>query len=88
MIIFSDASKTDKDKSSVEEVRSYIKLIKGFKSCRVIERESNYGLAKNIIEGVTEVIDNFGRVIVLEDDLLTSDNFLCFINESLEYYKD
>lgn len=88
LIIFSDASKTDKDRSSIQEVRDYLNCIKGFKNCIVIKREENYGLAKNIIEGVTEIINKYGKVIVLEDDLLTSKNFLCYMNASLVYYQN
>ena len=87
LIIFSDGSKTDKDENEVQELRNYLRSIKGFNSCTVIEREENYGLAKNIIEGVTEVINRSGKVIVLEDDLATSKNFLCYMNESLEHYR-
>jgi hypothetical protein len=88
LIIFSDAGKSDIDYKKVHNVRRYLKSIKGFKSCTLIEREINFGLAKNIIEGVTEVINSDGKVIVLEDDLLTSKNFLCFMNAALEYYQD
>jgi hypothetical protein len=88
LIIFSDASKSDIDDKKVHNVRCYLKSIKGFKSCTLIEREINFGLAKNIIEGVTEVINSTGKVIVLEDDLLTSKNFLCFMNEALKYYQE
>lgn len=88
LIVFSDGWKTDKDEKLVQKVRAYLKSVKGFNSCLVIERKANFGLARNIIEGVTEVINKFGKVIVLEDDLLTSKNFLCYMNECLEYYKD
>lgn len=88
LIVFSDASQKKKDEKSVQAVRDYLKSVKGFKSCTIIERKDNFGLAKNIIEGVTEIINKFGKVIVLEDDLLTSKNFLCYMNKSLDYYKD
>ncbi len=88
LIIFSDAWKTNKDEKLVQEVRDYLRSVKGFNSFTVVERKDNFGLAKNIMEGVTEVINKFGKIIVLEDDLLTSKNFLCYMNESLEYYKD
>jgi hypothetical protein len=88
LIIFSDASKSNIDDKKVQNVRRYLKSIKGFKSCTLIEREINFGLAKNIIEGVTEVVNSVGKVIVLEDDLLTSKNFLCFMNAALKYYQD
>ena len=87
LFIFSDSEKTPKDYENVKNVRNYIKSINGFKSMTVIERNHNYGLAKNIIEGVTEVINKYGKIIVLEDDLLTSKNFLVFMNQALDYYE-
>lgn len=88
LIIYSDAPKNDVVRKGVQETRQYIKNISGFKSLRIVERERNYGLANNIIEGVTSVANEFGRIIVLEDDLLTSPYFLKFMNEALEKYED
>lgn len=88
LFIFSDAPKSEKDEDAVKEVRKYIKSIKGFKEVIVIEREKNYGLAKNIIDGVTQVVNKYGKVIVLEDDIVTSPSFLKYMNEALEFYKD
>ena len=88
LIIFSDAPKTDRDSLTVHEVRNYIKSISGFKSIRIIERETNYGLATSITDGVTKVCSEFGRVIIMEDDLLTSPYFLQYMNEALDTYKD
>ncbi|MCH7827363.1 MAG: glycosyltransferase family 2 protein, partial [Bacteroidetes bacterium] len=70
------------------EVRKYIKSIVGFKSVKIIERENNLGLAESIISGVTEVINQYGKVIVLEDDLLTSKYFLKYMNDALEKYQN
>ena len=72
----------------MEETRSYIRNITGFKSLRIIERDRNFGLANNIIDGVTSIVNEFGRIIVLEDDLLTSPYFLKFMNEALSLYED
>ena len=80
VFIFSDYPKNDSAKYAVTAVRSYIKNVTGFKSVTVIERDENFGLAKSIKMGVSQVIKEFGRVIVLEDDLLTSQNFLNFMN--------
>ena len=88
VFIFSDYAKKEKDLESVNKVRSFLRSIDGFKSVTIIERQENYGLAKNIIEGVTEIINKYGKVIVLEDDLLTSKNFLCYMNQALDFYKD
>ena len=88
LIVFSDASKNDGTKEGVEETRLYLKTITGFKSVRIIEREKNFGLAINIVDGVTSVINEFGKIIVLEDDLLTSPYFLKYMNEAMNIYEN
>ena len=69
LIIYSDAPKNDQAWSSVQEVRDYIKTVDGFKSVKIIERDKNWGLAANIIDGVTEVVNQYGNIIVMEDDI-------------------
>lgn len=86
LVIFSDAAKNEKDIEKVELLRCYLDSVNGFKNVKLVKRETNYGLAKNIIEGVTDIINKYGKVIVLEDDLVTSRNFLCYINNALDYY--
>ena len=54
----------------------------------IIERAENWGLARNVIDGVSTVVNRHGRVIVLEDDLVVSPYFLRFMNEALETYAD
>lgn len=88
LIIYSDGPKTEADKDLVCAVRRYIKKIKGFKKIIITERDENLGLAKSIISGVTEVINQYGCVIVLEDDLVTSPYFLSYMNNALEKYKN
>jgi GT2 family glycosyltransferase len=88
LIIYSDAQKDKNDRKRVEETRQYIKAIKGFKSVTVIAREKNMGLANNIIDGVTSVVNKYGRVIVLEDDLESSPYMLKYFNEALNYYEN
>jgi hypothetical protein len=87
LFIFSDGAKSEKDESKVKEVREYIKTIKGFKKVTIIERKKNYGLATNIIDGVTKIVNIYGKIIVLEDDIVTSPYFLKFMNEALEFYE-
>ncbi len=70
------------------EVRSYIRSIAGFKSVAIVERERNFGLARSIIDGVTRVCEEYGRVIVVEDDLVTSPYFLIYMNDALALYQD
>jgi GT2 family glycosyltransferase len=84
--IISDASKHSEDVSKVEEVRSYIREISGFKQINIVERDRNHGLANNIISGVSEIINKYGKIIAVEDDLIVSHNFLCYMNSALEFY--
>jgi hypothetical protein len=88
LFIYSDGSKKESDIKSVAEVRDYVSTISGFKEINIILREKNLGLADSVISGVTEVIDKFGKAIVLEDDIVTSKYFLKFMNEALDFYKD
>jgi glycosyltransferase involved in cell wall biosynthesis len=88
LFIFSDGWKDEISKESVQCVRKFLTTIDGFKSVTVIERPENYGLAKSIITGVTDILDKYGRVIVLEDDLITSTNFLSYMNQALSFYRD
>lgn len=88
LIIYSDAPKNATAIDKVIEVRKYLYTIKGFKSIRIIEREKNYGLAKNIISGITDVLNDYNEVIVLEDDISVSPCFLQYMNEALERYKN
>ena len=88
LIIYSDHPRKDKDLDAVNKVREFLHKIDGFNSIKIIERKENYGLAKNIIQGVTEILDQYEKVIVLEDDLITSPNFLDYMNQCLDYYKD
>lgn len=88
LYIFSDAAKDEAAKPLVDEVRTFIHSISGFKQIHFVEREENWGLARNIIDGVTRLVNEYGRVIVLEDDLITAPYFLRFMNDALETYKD
>lgn len=86
LFIFSDAAKTEEDKAKVEEVRHVIKEVSGFKSVKVNLRKENLGLANSIIGGVTQLVNEYGKVIVFEDDLLSSPYTLQYFNEGLTRY--
>lgn len=87
LYIFSDAAKSDSQKKAVEQVRDYVRKVTGFKSITIIEQENNYGLANSIIDGVSAICEQHGKVIVLEDDLETSPFFLHYMNKSLNFYE-
>jgi len=88
LFIYSDAAKNVDVQDSVNTVREYLKTVDGFQSVTIIEREENWGLANSIINGVTEIVNEYGKIIVLEDDLVTSPYFLEFMNEALDFYRD
>ena len=87
LVIYSDGPKGPQDQAKVDDVRKYIHSIDGFNSVKIIEWPVSKGLADSIIAGVTEVVNKYGRIIVLEDDLLTSPFFLRFMNDALEFYE-
>src|ERR1700712_3110243 len=86
LFVFSDGAKTDSDKAKVDEVRQLVKEITGFKSVKVISSKQNLGLANSIIKGVTQLVNEYGKVVVFEDDLLSSIYTLQYFNEALTRY--
>ena len=88
LFIYSDAPQTDADTSLVNETRRLIRNIKGFKNITIVERDENRGLARNVIDGVTTLLDRYGEIIVVEDDLVVSPHFLQFMNDALEMYRN
>ncbi|MFZ4862638.1 glycosyltransferase [Sphingobacterium sp. Mn56C] len=87
VIIFSDGAKSASDVDNVNKVRALIAEPWHFQKVSIIERERNFGLAQNIISGVTQVIERYGQVIVLEDDLEISTYGLQYFNDALETYR-
>lgn len=88
LFVFSDGWKNETDKPEVEKVRRVVSAIDGFKHVHIVKNSGNLGLARNVIQGVTQVVNEYGRVIVLEDDLITSPWFLTFMNDALERFAD
>lgn len=88
LFIFSDGAKNETAVAGVEDNRNYIHTLTGFKSVTIIERECNWGLSRSLIAGITELTEKYGRVIVVEDDLIVSPYFLQYMNDGLEKYKN
>ena len=89
LYIFCDGPRADATPdqiSRIQEVRKLVYQQDGFKEVRIVESEKNKGLANSIIAGVTGVVKEHGKVIVLEDDLTLSPWFLKYMNESLAMY--
>jgi GT2 family glycosyltransferase len=88
LFIFSDAAKDSSQQVFVNEVRDIIKQVDGFKSVELIERETNLGLAESIIDGVSMLVSEYGKVIVFEDDLISSAYTLQYFNDALIRYQN
>lgn len=90
LYIYCDGAKdnaSDEQKDSVNQNRQVAHAAGGFKEIVIIERENNFGLANNIIGAVTETVNKYGRVITLEDDVITSKGFLRYMNDALDIYE-
>lgn len=87
LFVYADGPKNESDRLGVEAVRKYLGTVTGFKSVEIIESPVNKGLACSIVAGVTRTVNQFGRVIVLEDDIVTAPGFLKYMNTALDYYE-
>jgi Glycosyl transferase family 2 len=87
LIIFSDGPRSPAQESEVAEVRALTSKVIGFRSVTVVRRPSNWGLARSVISGVTEVLERSSRIIVLEDDMITSPQFLRYMNTALDRFE-
>jgi hypothetical protein len=91
LYIYCDGPKpncTEADLQLIKEARSVARKQQWCKEVVIVESESNKGLSNAIISGVTELVAKHGKIIVLEDDLVTSPFFLQYINSSLDKYED
>ena len=88
LYIYSDGYKDNSDKNEVLKVRELIHSIDGFKKIHINENTQNVGLAKNIINGVTKIVNEYEKIIVLEDDLIIAPHFLSFMNNALNKFED
>ncbi|WP_087519441.1 hypothetical protein [Polaribacter sp. SA4-12] len=73
--------------NKIIEVKEVVRKNKWCKEVYIIEQENNLGLADSIVKGVTEVVNNYGKIIVLEDDIVTSMGFLSYMNDALNIYE-
>jgi hypothetical protein len=91
LYVFADGPKAGADEQALQNIQAVRNLVNSKPWCKqveLLEKKENSGLANSIIAGITEVVNKHGRVIVMEDDLVTSPFFLTFMNEMLELYKD
>ncbi len=88
LYIFADGAKNPEQEENVKLVNEIISNIDGFKSVRIVRAKQNLGLANSIISGVKELVNTYGKVIVFEDDLLSSPYTLEYFNEALDKYQN
>lgn len=91
LYIYADGAKRNATKETLDNIAEVRKIILRKLWCKeviIIESEVNKGLALSIRSGVTEIIEKYGKVIVIEDDLLTSHSFLTYMNKALDYYQN
>lgn len=91
LFVFADGAKpnaSDEQLESIRKTREVVRSISGFKNVHIVESEVNKGLANSIIHGVSRIVDEYGKVIVLEDDIVTSRHFLEYMNSALCVYQD
>jgi hypothetical protein len=86
LFVFIDRPRASELEAVNKEVVDVASAAEGFRSVTIVRRERHFGLSENIVCGVTELADRHGRVIVVEDDLVTSPHFLEFMNRGLETY--
>jgi len=85
--VFADAARRDDEVATVEQTRAAVRAC-GLPRLRLVERDRNMGLARSVIEGVSQLCAEHGRAVVLEDDLVVSRTFLAYANTALERYRD
>ena len=91
LYIYCDGAKESASAEQIERIKENRKVAHGadgFKSVTITEREKNVGLKANIVGAVIEIVNKYGCVITLEDDIVTSTGFLRYMNDALELYKD
>jgi len=84
---FLDGPRTQEDVANVESVRRILRGATGFAGVDILERQGNWGLSRNIIDGITRTLQERERVIVVEDDLEVSPGFLAYMNRALVAYR-
>ena len=88
LYIISDGAVDQIQEIKINKIRKYIRSIKGFKKKTIYLRKKNFGLSKNILSGVTKIINKHGKIIVLEEDIIVQKEFINFMNLNLEKYKN
>lgn len=84
--IFCDGPRTEEERQKTDAVRRIARAASGFAEVSVVEREENWGLKRSLETGIAHILDTHERIIVVEDDIVTSKYFLQYMNDALELY--
>lgn len=90
LIIYADGPKhnaTPDQLNNIKKVRELLYRQKWPRKLTVHVSDTNAGLATAVIKGVTQTLQQYNRIIVLEDDMILSPYFLQFMNDGLEKYE-
>lgn len=85
---FSDGGRDEKSWQKVREVRNLLHSVTGFRSVTIVERPCNYYLERNVLEGIAQVFATHDRIIVMEDDVISSPYYLTYMNDALDCYRN
>ena len=88
LYIFIDGPKNEADKKFVNQSIRIAENIEGFRNKQIIISERNKGLAESIKSGLNTIFETHSKVIVLEDDILTLNTFLKYMNAALNKYEN
>ncbi len=89
VFVFVDGPKSEAGRGKNQEVLQVAQKYEAgfFGGVKIVAAPSNKGLAKSVISGVTQIIEEYGKVIVVEDDVITSPRYLRFMNDALDFYE-
>lgn len=91
LYIFIDGPKPGANEAALNAIAEVKKVIREKQWCKEVhieEAETNKGLIKANVEGVTKIINQYGKMIAIEDDNLLSPGFLQFMNDALNFYEN
>ena len=87
--LFLDAPNCEMDEQKCLKMRMVAEKAKKeyLPNLNIILRERNYGVPGNLIDAITNVINQYDRVIFFEDDVLVSRTFIEYIESCLKFYE-
>lgn len=91
LYIYCDGPKENSNNEQLQKIadtRGVAHNVTEFKEIHVLEAPQNKGLGSSIIDGVTAVVNQYGRAIIFEDDVISTRGCLTYLNDALELYQN